>query len=80
MAREPMLDQTPRSPAALRARRLRQRRRLGLRVYAVSVDAWELGAAILDLNLLSEQESRDDAKVSAVISRILSEWIAQNRR
>jgi hypothetical protein len=75
-----MLDQTSRTPAALRAGRRRVRQRLGLKVYAVDVDEWELGAAILDLGLLTEQESRDDAKVSVVISRILAEWIAQNRR
>jgi hypothetical protein len=72
--------QTSRSSAALRARRLRQRRRLGLKVYAVELDEWELTTAILDLGLLTEQESRDDAKVSAVVGRILSELIAQYRR
>jgi hypothetical protein len=76
----PTLDQTSRSPAALRARRRRVRQRLGLKVYTIDVDEWELIAAILDLGHLTEQESRDDAKVSAVIGRILSEWIAQYRR
>jgi hypothetical protein len=80
MARESMLDQTSISPAALRARRRRVRQRLGLKVYVVDVDEWELGAALLDLGLLTEQESRDDGKVSVVITRILAEWIAQNRR
>jgi hypothetical protein len=71
----------PSNGAALRARRLRQRRRLGLKIYTIVADEFELIAAILDARLLTEKESRDDAKVSAVISRIiLSDWIAQIRR
>jgi hypothetical protein len=76
MAREPMLDQTSRSSAALRARRLRQRRRLGLRVFAIELDEFRTIDALIDRGVITEDEGLDPGAVSRALEKIIADLTA----
>lgn len=69
-----------RNPAAERQRRYRARQRSGRRVVEVEIDGFDVLATLIDRRLLSEEEARDDAKVSRALSRIVSDWTARNRQ
>ena len=64
---------TSRGLAALRAKRCRQRRRKGLRVYPVPTSDRAV-ETLINLGWINEEDAVDRTKVGDAISAVIAEW------
>jgi hypothetical protein len=65
----------PSNGAAVRARRLRQRQRLGLRVVGVEIDEWRTIDALISRGVLTEAEGLDPGAVARGLGKVIDAWV-----
>jgi hypothetical protein len=63
---------TDRAEKTDRFQRYRRRRRRGLKVYYVELSEWDMVSALIERGFLTEEQSRDDAAISAVLAKYLN--------
>jgi hypothetical protein len=69
----------PRSTAAVRSRRCRDRRKSGITIVQIEIAEFEVLGALIDRHRLTEGGSRQREVVGAALARIIQEWTMRNK-
>jgi hypothetical protein len=80
-----MLERSPRrplpgrsnTPAAIRARKSRARRKVGMRTFQVEGDEHRLAAALIASGRLTEEQALSRALVEGELAKLLADWASR---